>query len=713
MGQNNSNIVISSGFTAILLLLVVLMSISIYTIIENNKSISDILEKQKDSEDIFNMRDAANHRALYLYYMASLKDPFEQDDIFLLFNDEAVNFINSITRLRQGTKNAEVFEDVEKIGQLANIGSKVQNEAIELIRNNKIEAAQILIRNKVTLAQDKVMTGLTTLYNKQQARLNLEISKIHTKNKATFLMISVVGGFAILLGLLIALYVYRHNHKTLLNIQQQRSIAEQANKSKSHFLANMSHEIRTPLTAIIGFSESMLDANRNPIEHHKTVKTIVRNGKHLLQLINDILDVSKIEAGQLQIERIDTDPLAVLNEVESIVGAQAREKGLHFNVNVQFPIPETFKSDPVRLKQILINLCCNAIKFTETGSVTINTNYRPQENIFSFTVIDTGIGMTEKAITKIFSAFTQADASTTRKFGGSGLGLTISRQLAKKMNGKIKCISKPNQGSQFFLELHMETNISTHLIYEHNYNEKDMVQSFNPNQTPKLSCNILLAEDSPDNQKLISMYVNRTGANITIVENGKQAIEKTLIIDFDLILMDMQMPVMDGITAVTYLRETGYDKPIIMLSANTLKSDLDHAAKIGVDEYIVKPINLNYFYQVLINYAPTQKKALEYQSNLEPPEIADGMQKLIQKFILSLPEKIKLLNTAYRSLDWGNLTTISHNLKGTGGSFGFHEITNIAEKINRLSQQKIESDLKKYVNELNNEIEKILLKHAA
>ncbi len=712
MGQNNSNIVISSGFTAILLLLVVLMSISIYTIIENNTSITGILEKQQDSEDIFNMRDAAHHRALYLYYMASLKDPFKQDDVFLLFNEEAVNFITSIERLRKGTKNAEVFEDVEKISELANIGSKVQSEAIDLIRNNKINEAHTLIRNKVTLAQDKVMVGLTKLFNKQQLRLNQEISKIHTKNEATFLMISVVGGFAIFLGLMIALYAYRHNQKTLINIHQQRALAEQANKAKSHFLANMSHEIRTPLTAIIGFSESMLDVNRNPMEQRKTVKTIVRNGKHLLQLINDILDVSKIEAGQLQIESIDTYPLAILNEVESIVGAQARDKGLNFSVNVQFPIPEKFTSDPVRLKQILINLCSNAIKFTDKGSVTINTNYRPQENVFSFTVIDTGIGMTEKAITKIFSAFTQADAGTTRKFGGSGLGLTISRQLAQKMNGQIKCISKPNQGSQFFLELRMKTNVSTHLIYEHSTNNKDMVSSFNPNLTPRLNCNILLAEDSPDNQKLISMYINRTGANITVVENGKQAIEKTLAFDYDIILMDMQMPVMDGITAVTYLRETGYTKPIIMLSANTLKSDLDHAVDIGVDEYIVKPINLSHFYKILIHYAPI-KRNIFINNELNPPEIADDMKKLTKKFVLSLPKKLSLLNLAFETLDWEKLTKISHDLKGTGGSFGFNKITSIAEKINSQSQQKLSDNIENYINELNIEIDAIIGEHAA
>jgi len=705
---------ISSGFTAILLLLVILMSISIYIIIENNNNISEITANQKDSEDIFNMRDAAHQRALYLYRMMSLKDPFERDDVFLLFNDEATNFIIAIDRLRSGTKNSKTLNDVERIGILANKGGYVQAKAIDLILEDEINAAHDLILSNVIPAQDNVMTGLTELYAKQQIRLNNEIDRIHIKNDTAYLMITLVGSSAILLGFFIALFVYAHNKKTLINLQQQRQIAEHANKSKSDFLANISHEIRTPLSAIIGFSESILDSGNDIKIQQKNIQAITRNGKHLLQLINDILDFSKIEAGQLQVESIDTHPLSILQEVKNIVATLALDKGLDFNINVQFPIPETFKSDPVRLRQILINLCSNAIKFTEQGSVSVNTTYDSQKNLLRFTVTDTGIGLTDSALHKIFSAFSQADTSTTRKFGGTGLGLTISRQLADKMHGKLTCTSIHGQGSQFYLELKIQTDISDSLVYQPVPAYNHVTTSYNADNIPSLNSHILLAEDSPDNQDLIRIYVNRTGAKLTIVENGSQAVDKALSENFDLILMDMQMPVMDGITAITSLRASGYTKPIVIVSANALQSDREHASLVGADDYVVKPINLDHFYEVLARYSATTKTGSASVPDYAEHSAADingSMKELILKFVHSLPELQDDINSAYKTLNWEILTSVSHRLKGLGSSFGFPQLTAICKEINIRSRHQESVDLKKFISELNTEINRIVRQH--
>jgi len=712
--DKNSNIMISSGFTAILLLLVILISISIYIIIENNKNISEITANQKDSEDIFNMRDAAHQRALYLYRMMSLEDPFERDDVFLLFNDEATNFIIAIDRLRSGTKNSIILKDVEKIGILANKGGYVQNKAVDLILEDEINAAHDLILSNVIPVQDNVMKGLTELYAKQQIRLNNEIDRIHIKNDTAYLMITLVGSSAILLGFIIALFVYAHNKKTLINLQQQRQIAEHANKSKSDFLANISHEIRTPLSAIIGFSESILDSGSDIKIQRKNVHAIARNGKHLLQLINDILDFSKIEAGQLQVESIDTHPLSVLQEVENIVTTLALDKGLDFNINVQYPIPGTFKSDPVRLRQILINLCSNAIKFTEQGSVSVNVTYDSQENLLRFTVIDTGIGLTKLALEKIFSPFSQADTSTTRKFGGTGLGLTISRQLADKMHGKLKCTSKQGQGSQFYLELKIQTDSSDSLIYKPGPAYNHITTSYNADNIPRLNSHILLAEDSPDNQDLIRIYVNRTGAKLTIVENGSQAVDKALSGNFDLILMDMQMPVMDGITAITSLRASGYTKPIVIVSANALQSDREHACLVGADDYVVKPINLDHFYEVLARYSATSETGSAPDSDYaehSTADINDSMKELILKFVHSLPELKDDINSAYKTLNWEILASVSHRLKGLGGSFGFPQLTAICKEINIRSRHQESTGLKKFISELNTEINRIVRQH--
>lgn len=708
MKNQSSSIVISVGFSAILLLLVMLIGISIYTIVENNKSISEIVAKQKDVSNVFAMRDAAHQRALYLYRMVSLDDPFDRDDVYLLFKDEAVNFITASARLREGSKEHDIQKDWEKTAKLASKGSSVQNAAVDLIRDELIEAAHQMILNEVIPAQDDVMSGLTDLHEKQRVRLNNEIAAIRENNQTSYWLITLVGAVAILLGLIIAVYVYRHNQKTTLSIQQQQKIAEQANKSKSDFLANMSHEIRTPLTAIIGFSESILGVNTDQAEQRKGIQTIARNGKHLLKLINDILDVSKIEAGQLQIESIDTHPVSVLAEVESIIGAQARDKGLDFRVDHQFPIPGTFKSDPVRLKQIIINLCSNAIKFTEKGSVTVSVHFRKRDNTLCFTVTDTGIGMNKEATNKIFSAFSQADSSTTRKFGGTGLGLTISRQLAEKMHGHLSCTSQEGHGSRFCLALKLEEDVADSFIYEYSPCNRAESSPCNADNIPELNGNILLAEDSPDNQRLIRVYVERTGANLTVVENGEQAVEQGLSCSFDLILMDMQMPVMDGISATTLLRASGYTKPIIMLSANALQSDRDHAKEVGVDDYVVKPINLDHFYEVLANYLPGVT-AEQHKPHLIDP----GMQELVDKFIQGLPGKMQDMNAALHAMDWEIISEVSHNLKGMGGSFGFPAITTASEKVHSRARQQIIEGLEELVMALNDEVDKILQQHAA
>jgi signal transduction histidine kinase/response regulator of citrate/malate metabolism len=666
MKNQSSSIVISVGFSAILLLLVMLIGISIYTIVENNKSISEIVAKQKDVSNVFAMRDAAHQRALYLYRMVSLDDPFDRDDVYLLFKDEAVNFITASARLREGSKEHDIQKDWEKTAKLASKGSSVQNAAVDLIRDELIEAAHQMILNEVIPAQDDVMSGLTDLHEKQRVRLNNEIAAIRENNQTSYWLITLVGAVAILLGLIIAVYVYRHNQKTTLSIQQQQKIAEQANKSKSDFLANMSHEIRTPLTAIIGFSESILGVNTDQAEQRKGIQTIARNGKHLLKLINDILDVSKIEAGQLQIESIDTHPVSVLAEVESIIGAQAK------------------------------------------GSVTVSVHFRKRDNTLCFTVTDTGIGMNKEATNKIFSAFSQADSSTTRKFGGTGLGLTISRQLAEKMHGHLSCTSQEGHGSRFCLALKLEEDVADSFIYEYSPCNRAESSPCNADNIPELNGNILLAEDSPDNQRLIRVYVERTGANLTVVENGEQAVEQGLSCSFDLILMDMQMPVMDGISATTLLRASGYTKPIIMLSANALQSDRDHAKEVGVDDYVVKPINLDHFYEVLANYLPGVT-AEQHKPHLIDP----GMQELVDKFIQGLPGKMQDMNAALHAMDWEIISEVSHNLKGMGGSFGFPAITTASEKVHSRARQQIIEGLEELVMALNDEVDKILQQHAA
>ncbi len=379
-----------------------------------------------------------------------------------------------------------------------------------------------------------------------------------------------------------------------------RQTAEAATRSKSEFLANMSHEIRTPMTAILGFTETMLDPDQSASEKLNAVHTVRRNGEHLLQIINDILDISKIEAGKLEIEHIRCSAIQVVADVKSLMQVRADAKNLPFNIEFIGAVPEAIESDPTRLKQILVNLIGNAIKFTETGGVRLVTRFVDDaaEPNMQFDVVDTGLGMTEEQVGKLFQAFTQADTSTTRKFGGTGLGLMISKRLAEMLGGDITVESKPGEGSLFRVTVTTGPLDGVKML-----DDPTTATSVQPEtaaaakgDAARLDCRILLAEDGPDNQRLIAHLLKKAGAEVTVKENGKLAAEAALAArdegnPFDVILMDMQMPVMDGYEATGLLRQKGYTNPIIALTAHAMASDRQKCLDAGCDDYATKPIN--------------------------------------------------------------------------------------------------------------------------
>ena len=376
--------------------------------------------------------------------------------------------------------------------------------------------------------------------------------------------------------------------------------AQAASRSKSEFLANMSHEIRTPMTAILGYTEALLDPDLSDSEKLNAIHTVRRNGEHLLQIINAILDISKIEAGKLEVERIRCSPLQIVAEVKSLMQVRADAKKLPFKIEYIGAVPETIESDPTRLKQILVNLIGNAVKFTETGGVRLITRLVEDgtEPKMQFDVLDTGIGMTAEQVHKLFQPFSQADTSTTRKFGGTGLGLMISKRLAEMLGGTITVQSKPGEGSLF------RVTVTTGVLHGVKMlGDPATATSVQP-ETPaaakravaKLDCRILLAEDGPDNQRLIAHILRKAGAQVTVVENGKLAAEAALAArdqgrPFDVILMDMQMPVMDGYEATALLRQKGYAGPIIALTAHAMAADRQKCLDAGCDNYATKPIN--------------------------------------------------------------------------------------------------------------------------
>ncbi|QDV21129.1 Autoinducer 2 sensor kinase/phosphatase LuxQ [Gimesia panareensis] len=406
-----------------------------------------------------------------------------------------------------------------------------------------------------------------------------------------------------------------------------RQQAEAANQSKSAFLANMSHEIRTPMTAILGYTEILeLEArtHKMPELFLDSLDTIRRNSGHLMELINDILDLSKIEADKLEVESITCSPQTIVEEVLELVQVRAEAKGLKLEAHYQFPLPAQINSDPTRIRQILINLIGNAIKFTEVGTIRLETELLQapgEEPCLQFSVVDQGIGMTEAQIANLFRPFCQADSSTSRKYGGTGLGLTICKRLASMLGGDISVTSQLNQGSRFSATVRTGSLEGIELLDELRDTDvpatstSDTTLSSPEEEHPLKGKHILLAEDGPDNQKLIAFILKKAGAKVSVAENGEEAYQAALMAMesgslFDVILMDMQMPILDGYSATRKVREVGYEGPIISLTANAMEGDRDKCLSVGCNDHITKPIDRRKMVEMILEISRTPETCL-------------------------------------------------------------------------------------------------------
>ncbi|MEO1495594.1 MAG: ATP-binding protein [Planctomycetota bacterium] len=374
-------------------------------------------------------------------------------------------------------------------------------------------------------------------------------------------------------------------------VTEARRRAEFANRAKSAFLANMSHEIRTPLTAINGFAQIVCDYSDDPFVLDAGQR-VLRNGEHLLSVVNDILDLSKIEAGRLQIDQQPCDPRAIVESVVETLEAQATGKGLAVWSRCDPKTPHVV-ADSMRLRQVLLNLVGNAIKFTATGSIEVKT--RPCEDGVEFAVVDTGNGVPADKLEKVFEPFTQADDSAERRYGGTGLGLAICRRLVEQMDGEVAVESQVGVGSRFVVT--MRSTLARETVAP--APEETAQPGEAVNERPLRGLRIYVAEDGPDNQRLFEFLLERAGAHVEMFGNGKLAVEAVLAASMDkpvatpvdLVVLDMQMPVMDGYTAATRLREADHTGPILALTAHAMDGDRQRALDAGCDAYAAKPIN--------------------------------------------------------------------------------------------------------------------------
>lgn len=491
----------------------------------------------------------------------------------------------------------------------------------------------------------------------------------------------------------------------LLAMEQTCAATEAANRAKSQFLANMSHEIRTPLNAILGFSEllrSRADGD-NEAERRDYLETIHDSAVHLLELLNDVLDLSKIEAGCMPIARTQCSPLEIVGSVHAIMRGRAREKGLELTCHWPDGLPATIVTDPLRLKQLLTNLVGNAVKFTPRGSVRLVCRILAHDprSLMAFEIVDTGIGIAQDCQERIFDAFVQADNSVTREFGGTGLGLAISRRIARALGGEITVQSTPGHGSTFTATIDVGPLDGVEVLRapptdSHSATPPDA----NETHIDLPPCRVLLVEDGRVNRKLISLVLRRAGVEVFTAENGQQGVELAQQQRFDVILMDMQMPVKDGYTAACELRTLGVSTPIVALTAHAMSNDREKCLQAGCSAYLAKPVSASRLLSTLAELLP-RRPMRPARPTVAPPvppantpaPIVSSLpaddaefREIVAEFVADLARQTTAMSDAWRQNDMPRLAALAHSLKGTGGLAGFGVFTEPAKHLERLAK---------------------------
>ena len=491
-------------------------------------------------------------------------------------------------------------------------------------------------------------------------------------------------------------------------LQLAKAAAESASRTKSDFLASMSHEIRTPMNAIMGIADLLAKTSLTP-EQDKYVQIFRRSGDNLLNLINDILDLSKVESAQLDLEQIGFSLGDHLEKVIEMVLPRAQEKSLVLACKIAPSVSNDLVGDPTRLRQVLLNLLGNAIKFTETGQISLMVE--PDQDcavptVLRFTVTDTGIGIADEKLATVFERFAQADSSTTRRFGGSGLGLTISKRLVELMGGRIWVSSEIGIGSTFGFVLPFEIWATA--------NRPVGTPTGTSSDAPLQPLRILMAEDSPDNCTIALAYLEDTPYQIDVAETGLIACEMFKTGHYDLVLMDRQMPVMDGLTATRTLRAWERTNgrpatPIIALTASALKGDRETCLAAGCTAYLTKPIKQDVLLQAITDYsaAGTRTPREDGRPDARSQRSAQRMAQQIPAYLDNCRHNVIVMRTALDRADFEAVTIFGHNLRGSGGGFGFQAITDFGAGIEQACEDIDLDRARKLLGELSSYLDSV------
>ena len=626
---------------------------------------------------MMNVQADREYQSLLRETEAGKKANKQREEEIMKIMEEVESFKNKLeeeTNLCKGLE--EVLSDASKETENKVKKVETQRKKIEKAKSRRSRSYREKSKRRVMHANSYKELGMTMGEHGLEGFLFTAVTQ---SDHSTAIYLTLLFSFILFIVLVITARFVKLSEKLKL-ANQQLGLAvketEEANLAKSRFLANMSHEIRTPLTTILGYADAVINQDINRESHFAVMKKVSASGNHLLGLINNILDFSKIESGELTIEKRDVNLADLIIETNQLALELVRGKPLLFQVIFTTSVPAQIIVDPIRLKQVLINLISNAVKFTPTGQIKLLISVK-SENIL-FKVKDTGIGIAKKDLESLFDAFKQKDVSSTREYGGTGLGLSISQSIASHLDGSISVESIEGEGSSFTFSMKLSPVAGCEWITSLPGTRTDQMKA---SDHDTISGRVLLAEDNDENRQLIQIILQNLGLEVVTVINGQDAVEACLTENFQLILMDIQMPHLDGLGAIRLIKGAGVDVPILAVTANVALQDIELYKSSGFADCIAKPIERKKLIAAI-------KKFIMVEGN-EDEKVIDEFSELKQQYRESFSEIISSLELSMANNDVTALGKVAHKIKGAAPTFGYQLIGEKAAELDAAVKEQL------------------------